>query len=90
MAGVQVRFTGRVQGVGFRSYVQRRALKLGVRGTVWNCLDGSVMARMFHEERATLDLLVSFLQTGPVDVRSAEVLEVDDEPVESFTIGATR
>jgi acylphosphatase len=34
--------SGRVQGVGFRAWVLRRALELGLRGWVRNCRDGSV------------------------------------------------
>ncbi|MHC4821818.1 MAG: acylphosphatase [Planctomycetota bacterium] len=36
------RVEGRVQGVGFRWWVRRIGLSLGLRGNVWNRPDGSV------------------------------------------------
>ena len=38
-----IRVYGLVQGVGFRSWVLRRARRLGLRGFVRNELDGSVL-----------------------------------------------
>ena len=37
-----VKVTGRVQGVGFRMFVQEEALRLGLSGWVRNCADESV------------------------------------------------
>ena len=38
----QARVVGRVQGVGFRWYVQQAATQLGLTGTVRNMRDGRV------------------------------------------------
>ena len=40
--GINFRVTGRVQGVGFRAYVQRSGQQLGLTGWVKNNADGSV------------------------------------------------
>jgi acylphosphatase len=55
---------GRVQGVGFRYWVVRRASGLGLSGWVANELDGTV--RCVAEGNAgALDELEELLRTGP-------------------------
>ena len=50
------RFTGTVQGVGFRYYARAAALHLGLTGWVANNWDGSVTLEA-QGERAALDAL---------------------------------
>lgn len=54
---------GDVQGVGFRAYVYRRALTLGVAGWVRNRSDGSVEL-MAEGSRALLDALLADVERG--------------------------
>lgn len=42
MVKAHIIFSGRVQGVGFRWFVQKTAVKLGLNGTVKNLRDGTV------------------------------------------------
>lgn len=56
--------TGRVQGVGFRDYVERRATALDLRGAVRNRPDGTVEV-IAEGDRAQLDELLGQLQEGP-------------------------
>jgi len=44
MAAIRLLVSGRVQGVGFRAFVERQALKRGLRGWVRNRRDGTVEA----------------------------------------------
>ena len=44
MPAIRLVVTGRVQGVGFRAFVERQALKRGLRGWVRNRRDGTVEA----------------------------------------------
>lgn len=50
---------GRVQGVGFRAYVEREARARGLRGWVRNRSDGSVEAVFSGEEEDVESMLVA-------------------------------
>ena len=64
---------GRVQGVNFRFYTQRRAMELGLSGYVRNRWDGTVQV-VAEGQRAELEELLAFLRIGP---RAALVTEVN-------------
>lgn len=55
---------GRVQGVGFRAFVERNAWDLGVTGWVRNRWDGTVEVTA-EGDRAALDNLLTALRRGP-------------------------
>ncbi len=55
---------GRVQGVGFRFFVERVAAELGLKGYVRNCADGRVEVYAVGEEE-TLAQLRERLEAGP-------------------------
>jgi acylphosphatase len=56
---------GRVQGVGFRAFVQRRALELGLKGYARNLSDGVSVEVVAEGPRANLDALLAALRIGP-------------------------
>ena len=85
MQGVRARVTGRVQGVGFRYYVQRLADELGLAGEVRNLPDGSVEAEAAGE-RPALERFVAGLGDGPRHARVDEV-EVEWRPAARATGG---
>ncbi len=66
--------SGRVQGVGFRWFVEREAAQIGLTGWVRNCSNGDVeiMATGTHEQLGTLR---QKLQQGPRAARVDEVSE---------------
>ena len=56
ITAVRLVISGRVQGVGFRIFVERQARKLGVRGWVRNRRDGTVEALLIGDERALAEM----------------------------------
>lgn len=60
--------TGRVQGVSFRWYTERRAAQLGLTGWVRNHEDGSVRLEVQGPVDA-VDELVAWLHEGPPQAR---------------------
>lgn len=71
---------GRVQGVGFRWFVEREAKTLGVSGWVRNNSDGSVQV-LATGTRDQLSGLRSRLQQGPRAARVDAVDESEAKPV---------
>ncbi len=55
---------GRVQGVGFRHFVWRTAVELGIQGWVRNLSDGNVEVVAWGSD-VQLDALSGFLKQGP-------------------------
>jgi len=56
---------GRVQGVGFREFVARRALLLGLTGYVRNLADGRAVEVVAEGQLDLLERLVEQLSEGP-------------------------
>jgi acylphosphatase len=74
---VRATITGRVQGVGFRAFVEREARRRGLSGWVRNRQDGAVEA-VFSGPGETVDAMIAACRVGP---RSAVVLQVATEPI---------
>ena len=74
---------GRVQGVGFRVSVARRAEQRRVAGWVRNRPDGAVEA-VFEGEPEAVDALVAFCRDGPHGASVSDI-DVDDELPEGLS-----
>jgi acylphosphatase len=67
-----LRISGRVQGVGFRFHMERRARELGVTGWVRNRRDGTVEA-MVQGAPEAVEAMIAAAGEGP---RAAVVTDV--------------
>ncbi len=89
--------SGRVQGVGFRAWVQDRAVELGLGGWVRNTRDGRVEA-VFVGDTVRVHEMIEACRRGPsvsrvshVDVREASVDELSaTRSGERFSVLPTR
>jgi acylphosphatase len=72
--------TGRVQGVGYRSWTEVEARALGLSGWVRNLADGRVEA-VFEGATGLVDLLLERCKAGPPAAR-VEAIDVVWEEVE--------
>jgi acylphosphatase len=88
MSGAICRVTirGRVQGVGYRAWVEHRALAHGLDGWVRNRTDGSVEALFSGPQDIVADM-VALCRRGPSSARVAAVVE---EPASVDALGLRR
>ncbi|MFA5075283.1 MAG: acylphosphatase [Candidatus Babeliales bacterium] len=74
---LKIKVTGKVQGVGYRSFLQKHAIKLGVEGTIQNREDGSV----FILACGTSDKLDDFLDSIYEGSKQSKIKDVIVEPM---------
>jgi acylphosphatase len=89
----RVSVAGAVQGVGYREFTRRAALRVGVTGWVRNCSDGSVEA-LICGPPAVVEALIAEMREGPRSavVDNLSVIEHDgphDDDAGRFIIRAT-
>jgi len=73
---IHVVVRGRVQGVGYRAFVEREALRRGIEGWVRNRRDGSVEAVLAGDDAAVTDMIAA-CRRGPF---AAKVDALDERP----------
>lgn len=63
MKHINITISGRVQGVWFRKYTERKANELGIKGFVRNETNGNVYVEA-EAERAVLDKFIAWCHVG--------------------------
>ncbi len=71
---MQLKVIGRVQGVGFRYYTQKKAQEFGIKGFVQNKPDGSVYIEAEADE-IDLNTFVDWVHKGPMWARVQKVIQ---------------
>ncbi|WP_180538876.1 acylphosphatase [Nevskia soli] len=84
LVGRRFSVRGRVQGVGFRDFVQREAHRRAITGYTRNLVDGSLLVCAVGSVTAIAEL-EAILNQGP---RGADVhlVEVEEMPAQEFEI----
>ncbi|MDZ7740741.1 MAG: acylphosphatase [Bacteroidota bacterium] len=77
-----IKVFGRVQGVGFRYYTNKKALELDISGFVRNMPDGSVYIEAEGEEKQMHDF-TNWLKAGPKWARVEDV-KIQDMPLQQY------
>jgi len=76
MNTAQVLVTGYVQGIGYRYFVKRNALNLGVFGWVKNLPNGQVECLFQADSKETIEKLINECKKGPFLAKISD-LKVD-------------
>lgn len=83
MVQFEIKITGRVQGVGFRYFVQKRANEFNITGWVKNTRDGGVLVMARGEEK-DMETFTDHLQIGPPLARVQHLVKTRMPEVENF------
>lgn len=80
---IHIRVEGRVQGVGYRAFVEMHAVDLGLSGWVRNRRDGAVEA-ILQGPRDAIEDMLALCRSGP-PAASVERVEVAGEGGGAFS-----
>ncbi|WP_372947967.1 acylphosphatase [Mariniphaga sp.] len=84
MVQYEIKITGRVQGVGFRYFVQKRANDFNIKGWVKNTRDGSVVV-MAQGDFNDMETFMDHLRLGPSMARVLKVEKSQMPELEDFS-----
>lgn len=83
------RVTGKVQGVGFRHFLQTTAQAYEVRGWARNAADGSVIVLLCGDSER-VEMMQEEMQQGPPEARVISMVELlpddDESPPSNFDV----
>jgi acylphosphatase len=85
---VKLQVSGRVQGVYFRMFTQKKARHLDIKGCVRNLPDGRVEI-IAEADHASIEQLIKWCHKGPITARvdHVDIIELEsDEILTTFEI----
>ncbi len=80
----EITIKGRVQGVGFRYFVEKRASELNITGWVKNMPGGSVVVMAQGDEK-DMNTFIDYLRIGPTMAKVADVSKNRMPELEKFS-----
>jgi acylphosphatase len=80
----EIKITGRVQGVGFRWFAQKKAEETNIKGWVKNTSDGGVQVMALGEE-IDLKTFMDHLRFGPSAARVINLTKTEMPSLEEFS-----
>lgn len=83
MVHYEIKVTGRVQGVGFRYFVLKRAVELSITGWVKNTNDGGVLV-MAQGDSADIETFLDYLALGPALARVTHITKTPMPSLENY------
>ena len=90
MEAVHLRISGCVQGVGYRAWTVRTAARLGLRGWVRNCGDGTVEALLIGDASVVAAMIEACRQgSRAAMVRDVAISEAEDDGSAGFAARPT-
>ena len=85
LASVRIVVYGYVQGVFFRAFASRQAIKLGLTGYVRNLPAGAAVEVQAEGERKQLEKLIDYLKVGPPAARVGKTVTSWSEYTGSYS-----
>ena len=79
---VHVVVRGRVQGVGYRAFVEDEAVRLGIDGWVRNRRDGASVEALFAGSEHAVRAMVERCREGPMGARIDDIVQREGTPQE--------
>lgn len=84
MLQYEIKISGRVQGVGFRYFVNKKANELEIKGWVKNTRDGGVLV-LAQGNKTNLETFIDYLRIGPSMSRVNQISKVEMKILNVFS-----
>lgn len=84
MIQYEIKITGKVQGVGFRYFTQKRAREFELKGWVKNTVDRGVLV-MVQGDEAAIYTFIEHLKIGPTLSRVDKISKVKMQIIKEFS-----